>query len=894
MNKKWLRFLATGALACALCGAVACAEEETGAGPQFLEGSLATVELTDTLVLDEYIDYVTDSDYTIKIVGNDGYEIDVTKKTRWRPERPGTYKIVYTVKEGTNKGTSEFVLTVAVPKLDWEFTLSNDIYDTGETIVFSEFFDKMNIYADSYYDWKMVMDSVTVDGETVNFDETDTEYTVTSSSDHTFSYHIQSEDGQKRYLSQVVYIRRVDDETLAFLDANNITEYNTVVIADGGVTMNKSQYSTGSTTGAPRADYVHDQAYIAYEGSYGIGDFVAFDYTGNNMPAVAFFCDTVTNSMFAENILAPSGNSDKGIVVVNGSTGSDGKPFSKWTTSVNNRLNMYGPRKLANMDNDTAGWMRASIRGVSEVGMTYQANNADTKFRMVVGFVEGTDTCATLAFYLCDRDTGDVYYKNTFKWTFPTEGLNMAMDESYYTGNIVAYGQYGKQTAIDTVYPVVHAATLDEAILAFFPLSEFKTTAPASVRSSETLNVSDYIVTVDGYEYTLNLIDEAGNVTPLTGDTFTLDTGLYTLQYKDGKNDIVTMQIQASAIDASKTDWLTEHNVTYNRISSISADGTVVLAAGKTSGERPTNTTVNDYAYLAFGGEYFVKKTSEGDHGTYLAIDYTGNNMPNILLFADEVNANIFNDGKATGNKGILITNGCALGDGTPFSAWETSVNNRLNIYGPNKVANMGDNVAGFFRTSITRPALGMTTQASEANANTKYRLIIGMVELREGNYVKVTVQLSNRETGESLYAGTKKLTPDMFGFDGSSQTPLADYLSGGKIVLYGQMGKTTTLDQVYAPTTALKQGMGTNIFFTWSQFTTTTSVSATVGATFNVADYIQPVDGYDYTVKLIDPDGNIETVTGDTFTLAKAGTYNLSFNDGKNQTAALQFVVTA
>lgn len=897
---KWLLIGATASMFVGLSGCNLTGANSTptpGVGPQFLEGSLEKIKIGETIVLNEYIDYVTDSEYTIVVRGANGFSEDITRKKAWTPDEPGVYTIVYTVLDGEFKGETTFELTVGVPKMSWAYTVNSDFYDMGEQLVFAEFFEKMNIAVSSYYDWKVVMDSVTVDDVTTEFTESDTSYTINSFSEHILKYHVETEDGQEKHAEQRVGVRYVDEETMSFLQANNMVEHNAITIAHGGVTLNDSKYGSGETTGAPRATLPSEQSYMAYEGEYGIGDFVAFDFTGNNMPALGFFIGTINNSMFYSNIKDNPDKLDKGIVMVNGATQNDGNVFAKWSSSVCNRLNIYGPKKIANMDNDTEGWFRRSIKGVDPLSMTYQANNPNTKFRMVAGFIEGTETYATLAFYLCDRDTGEIYYKGSFKVDWATEDLVMPIDENYYKGNIVAYGHYGKKTVFDKVYPVVHADSLQEAIETFFPLSQFQANAPTKVTANAQLSVDDYVVKEAGYQHTLNVIDEAGNVTPVTGDTFALPIGVYTLQYKDGKNDVVSMVVQSSDISAGGQSWLTDNNVTYNRLNSISDDGKIVLGAGKTSGDRPTDTTVNDYAYLAFNNNYSVYRDG-GDVGVYIGFEYVGNNMPNVLFFGDEITNNIFVGSEATGNKGIVFSNGCTVADGSRFETWNESVNNRLNIFGPNKIRNMGRTYEGNFRSLVSSTSLGMTYQ--EEHATTRFRLTLGFVELREtatAQYVKATIYLVNADTGERLYGGTKKLTADLFipGYTyQEGQTPFTDYFQNGKIAVYGQIGKETTIEKIYAPKQVKGGGGGGTVFGEYSQFVSGCTTSVTAGTALNVSDYIVNQEGVAYTaLNVIDASGNVTPVSGTTFTLPSAGEYLLSYCDGVNFKNAIKLTAT-
>ena len=151
---KWLCLAAIGVVT--LSAGVACGGKEETKKPQFLEGIDMEIELGDGMDLADYIDYVTDGEYEITV--SDGKTTEnITKKRYWQPLYPGTYTVTYKVFDGEYKGENSFELLVNVPLMTWKYTLINDIYDTGETLGFDEYFNKMNISALSYYPWKMVI-----------------------------------------------------------------------------------------------------------------------------------------------------------------------------------------------------------------------------------------------------------------------------------------------------------------------------------------------------------------------------------------------------------------------------------------------------------------------------------------------------------------------------------------------------------------------------------------------------------------------------------------------------------------------------------------------------------------------------------------------------------------
>ena len=92
---------------------VSFAGEEVKSGPQFLEGILTELLVNDSIKLDEYIEYVKDSSYTITLTDEKGNVTDLTKKTYFKFEKVGTYVLTYTVASGANAGTKSVTLKVS-------------------------------------------------------------------------------------------------------------------------------------------------------------------------------------------------------------------------------------------------------------------------------------------------------------------------------------------------------------------------------------------------------------------------------------------------------------------------------------------------------------------------------------------------------------------------------------------------------------------------------------------------------------------------------------------------------------------------------------------------------------------------------------------------------------
>ena len=107
MTKKVRTLLLTLSAMSMLTAGVAlggCQPKVEGPGPRFLKGIDKEIDLGDGIDVGDYIDYVTDGEYTITVSKGDFSE-DITKKRYWQPDEPGVYTITYTVDSMKFDGT---------------------------------------------------------------------------------------------------------------------------------------------------------------------------------------------------------------------------------------------------------------------------------------------------------------------------------------------------------------------------------------------------------------------------------------------------------------------------------------------------------------------------------------------------------------------------------------------------------------------------------------------------------------------------------------------------------------------------------------------------------------------------------------------------------------------
>lgn len=205
-------------------------------------------------------------------------------------------------------------------------------------------------------------------------------------------------------------------------------------------------------------------------------------------------------------------------------------------------------------------------------------------------------------------------------------------------------------------------------------------------------------------------------------------------------------------------------NATFNEGDSVS------LAQSNVNGAWASTIAQRDYNYMAFKGEYGI--------GTYIDFTFTGNNLPNVLLFADRINGNLTSDG----GSGILLTNyGQSL--------------DRFNVYGPNRIHTTGtneqtsssnttytDNTNRLFswyetqNTANTRTLRPLLTQNGlTGTPDTTYKYTVGTY--LEDGYIVLDIRLYDVTNEASVYTDRYKTN--------LTETDVV----AGNIVVYGTIG---------------------------------------------------------------------------------------------------------
>lgn len=851
--KKRNKLIATSvlAIACSSCLglATACSLDAFNGlpffgtnAPQFLEGAITEVTIGESVLIDEFVALDKSQKYTLIITDPMGNSKDYSSRQLWQPDEIGEYTFTYTI-EG--KGSATYTVTVVPFDISWEFDNRQTVLlQRDEAIDFEYLFNIMNVSVETYCEYTLTMMSVTVDGVKTEFTN-ETSFTPTSLSDHVFRFCVDTEDGQHKEATLIVEIQYMSAEAKAFLEENNAKAYNYKVV-DG-----TWEWSQGSFAGKAANLSRTDLPYLAFEGNYGAGDYVTFDFTGNNMPQLCFFVDEITPDLV---------DGKSGVYITNGVMQS--------MSTESKRLTIYGPNKIA--EKGLGGTNRIKTEVNSAIGGAFL--NENTRYRYIAGIKESNpvDTenltydetskkwlntgTATLQLLLVNLDEGTVVYDNTIVLD-PYNNLTNQDQKRHFTeynlsGSIVAYGNFDKSRVWDKVYPVSRGVSDIHDLIS---LAEMKPNSAKTVKMGVTLNTSDYISTADEV-YEFYFTDENGVKTEITGETFSFPkAGTYRLYYDPIESSLIKTSIQITVEDISDTvwEWMEENGVqTYKARIGSNGETTAEVATftGKSASVGST-----DNPYVAFKGDY-----GEGD---YVIFDFTGKyNMPQLTFLADVISPNLVD-----GNAGIYLSNGYI----DTMSAYAS----RYIVYGPNKLAQK--NLVEFDKIKAEANSnLGIVNLED----NKHYRYIAGIKEVSQ-DFATVTLQvlLVDLDMG--------KIVRDLEWALDVSKYNLDESYFHGNIVAHANFCYLTkegttpyeavTWDKIYPVQRNVGDGRE---LLNFSEFKTEIETTVKAGQTLSVSDYIETQNGGSYEMYYVDQNGERTDVEGETFSFPAIGAYTLYY----------------
>ncbi|MBO5334955.1 MAG: hypothetical protein J6A87_03160 [Clostridia bacterium] len=524
---------------------------------------------------------------------------------------------------------------------------------------------------------------------------------------------------------------------------------NKIVLKASGI-GDGANYTLGQNNGG----YVH-QSYLALNGKYGLNDYVAFDFTGKNLPEIAFFANNYDDSMYAGT--NASGNQKTGIVVVTGITTWDGQLGS----GVNNngtQINYGFPYMI--QDATSGGFCQGAFAS-SALGRANLID--DTPYRVIMGFT-GSGSAITLNWYLYNLDTNTVVEQSSMTtWNFFT-GSNAQvgnMTTNDLLGSIVLYGKFGVACTLDKVHGVFEdtdIATIASGLNEGTTYSVTFKDADGNVLQEETL--------------AYGVMPEYKGETPVKASDRLFD---YTFTSWDKPIVCVAGKVTYTAtFEATDKEGVTTYNTTNA--------GSIVLGAGGIGGDGASIETgagngYVDQAYLALDGSYALND--------YVAFDFTGKNMPEIAFFAKNYNNSMYAEG--TSKQGIVVVTGITAWDGT--TSWVNGNSTQINYGFPYMIQNTGD--GGFVNGAFANSALGRASLVD----NTHYRVIMGFT----GSDSTITLNwyLYNLDTKAVVEQGTMTTWGFFSGSNAQVGNMTINDLSGS-IVLYGKFGTTCTIDKLY------------------------------------------------------------------------------------------------
>lgn len=602
--KKILLILLAG-LACSCLWLSACstpgAQGQEEQGLIFNEGYLEEIELGDPIMLDEYINPNLTNDYTLILTSDEtGEQFDLKAMWQWTTSYPGEFTLTYTVNSGEYAGTVLTAkLSVVVPKISWKYSRGNFVYRAGTSMSFVELEKNLNISVNSYYGWEFFIDNIQhEDGETYEIEESAKSFEFEKDGIYTVNFGVKTEDGQVRTASQKVTVRQrqiMEEGAEEWLAENNITVHDhKLVTADGQITLD-SGYYTLSLRDA-------DIPYIALNGDFGLNTYAIFEFTGSNLPQLAFFCKDVTNSIT---------DGKEGIYLHNGLTYNDGSFLSELDAS---RLTVFGPNKVSYGEFDNRGrYEGATVGSVADpCPVSFLALDENCKYRYIVGFTDGGDitTKVNLHIILVNLTTGEREFNYTRSLDYITAGpIDVTYDEDYFSGSIVAYGRCGVETKIDKIYTPVVTDSIENLDIA----SEFKAGYRKQYDLNTVANVSDYIDIPSG-EYSFRVYDPDGEAVVIAEDgSFKYEkSGTYRIYYDSLQEGIRESSITIEIMFDPNEPLADDHFEDY---------GSIMAAAMRSGTAMATNTNSE---YIKEGKKsirYYTHEATTGGFGLVVGVE---------------------------------------------------------------------------------------------------------------------------------------------------------------------------------------------------------------------------------------------------------------------------------
>ena len=559
-------------------------------GPVFNEGYLTEIVLGEEIMLDEYIDPETTEEYTMILTCDaTGETRDLKEVFQWTTDTPGTYTLTYTILSGENKGTITTKINVVVPKATWQYSLPTIVYRVGDTMELGYLERSLNLMVKSYYGYEFFIREIKIGDKTESL-EGKTSYTFKEDGDHVVTFAIETEDGQT--LASNIKISVRPQQILAegaqeWMEENNITTHDHLYVSpDGVVSLDAGYFNSFVDDNVP---------YISFNGEEGVGygekTYLMVDFTGRNLPQVAFFSDEVTPSFT---------DGKSGILFTNGITNNSGTDYFPNDKLNMSRLTIFGPYKANFPEFDNRGRLLSLGSVADPCPMSFRALSETDSYRYIVGIKEARRTYVIARVLLINTTTCERVFDYEQKLTSSSGNGALNLSNEQLRGSIVLYGRYGLRTELDKVYMPITGVNdiydLDKA-------ASFKSNYASQCNFNTTANVSDYIdIPAGNYEF--KVYDPNGREVAIGQDgsfTYT-QSGKYTLYF-----DPMQEGVRASAISVK---------VMYDLDNPLPADF-LELEGAIMAGRADSGVIVNKKAdYIKEGQQSVQCYTIDGKDGT--------------------------------------------------------------------------------------------------------------------------------------------------------------------------------------------------------------------------------------------------------------------------------------
>ena len=541
------------------------------------------------------------------------------------------------------------------------------------------------------------------------------------------------------------------------------------------IVLGKGSLGYGANYVGPNAnDYIH-QSYLELNGNYGLDDYVAFDFTGKNMPEIAFFAKNYNDSMYYQY------GGKQGIVFVNGITQYNGELNTDYLNS-GKRVNITWPYM---------------INGQSDMEQTNFTNNTvadsklarvnlvdETQYRVIIGFKTGSSHNATagitLMWRLYDRSTNELVEENSIHVYGFFTGSNSAvgnMSTSDLVGSIVLYGKFGTTCTIDKLYGVFEDTDIDTVVK---KVEDKRATVTFKNWDGTTLS-EDSVLVGD--------VPTEPNLTPTKAPDSICSS--YTFAGWDKELTAVTEEDATNGVTYTATftgvwrDSVTVSGGDSHTYGVTQTDGKVVLKSSYVGGGANYTTGQNNggevhQSYLALDGDYALND--------FIALDFTGKNMPEIAFFANNYNDSMYAEG--TSKQGIVVYTGITDWQGNPITINEKT-GTYINYGYPYMIQDATN--GGFCEGALASSALGI----ANLEDGTHYRVIMGFTE--HSTYSKITLKwyLYNLDTNTVVEESSMSTWGFFTGSHEAVGNMTRDQLKGS-IVLYGRFGVACTIDKIH------------------------------------------------------------------------------------------------